>query len=229
MWNEEREPPDYMPYGYGPVVVVERGTFRFSGEEIRQILISILVLSLAFTLVTVGGVGAILSSAPLYVAFVAFISLVSVCTAFLFHELAHKYVAQRYGCWAEFRMSGQGLALALFTAFIGFLFAAPGAVVVRGNIGRSEMGRVAAAGPLTNAVIGLLFLVADIALPHGILSFVFISVAQINIYLGLFNLIPFGEFDGRKIVSWSVPVFVAMILLLAGLFLAVSGFLFDLK
>ena len=32
------------------------------------------------------------------------VSILTIGVGFLFHEIAHKLVAQRYGCWAEFRI-----------------------------------------------------------------------------------------------------------------------------
>jgi Zn-dependent protease len=41
-------------------------------------------------------------------------------TGFVLHELAHKYSAKYYGHFAEFRMSPQGLALALIISIATF-------------------------------------------------------------------------------------------------------------
>src|SRR3989338_10946175 len=77
------------------------------------------------------------------------ISLITAGIGFLFHELAHKLVAQRYGCVAEFRSFDQMLYLAVGLAFlVGFIFAAPGAVMISGMITRKENGIISLAGPL---------------------------------------------------------------------------------
>ncbi len=34
---------------------------------------------------------------------------------------------------------------------------------------------------------------------------------QINFWLGLFNLIPFGNFDGKKILNWDRYVWMGMV------------------
>ena len=93
-------------------------------------------------------------------------------------------------------------------AVIGFIFAAPGAVMIVGNVTRRENGIISAAGPLTNYVLaGLFFGISSLGGFWSIFSVGFF----INIWLGLFNMIPFGNFDGRKIYQWNMPVWIAMV------------------
>jgi Zn-dependent protease len=55
------------------------------------------------------------------------ITAVGVGTGFMLHELAHKFVAQRYGYWAEYKASPMGLIFTVvMAAMFGFVFAAPG-------------------------------------------------------------------------------------------------------
>lgn len=130
------------------------------------------------------------------------ISLFTAGLGFLLHELAHKFVAQRYGCEAEFRAWNQYLFLALFLAvLIGFIFAAPGAVMISGMVTRRENGIISLVGPLTNYVLGSLFLGLMFILPAY--SQIFSIGVQINMWLGLFNLIPFGPLDGAKVFFWN--------------------------
>ena len=139
--------------------------------------------------------------------------LISVFTAglgFLLHELAHKFVAQKYGCVAEFRAFDQMLYFALGLAvFVGFIFAAPGAVMISGMITRKENGIVSLAGPLTNYILAMIFLVMMVSYPQ--FNFIFMVGFQINLWLGLFNMIPFGNFDGIKILHWNRYVWSAMV------------------
>ncbi len=139
--------------------------------------------------------------------------VISVFTAgigFVLHELAHKLVAQRYGCVAEFRAFDQMLLLALGLALLlGFTFIAPGAVMISGNITRKENGIVSMAGPMTNYVLAMIFLGLAFAIPSWA-SFFAIGFG-INTWLGLFNMIPFGNFDGIKIFYWNKVVWGAMV------------------
>src|SRR5215475_1364898 len=85
--------------------------------------------------------------------------LVIFISAFLVHEMAHKFLAQYYGSWAEFRAQMYGLVITAISAlpFMPFKFIAPGAVMV-GLTDKYKFGRVALIGPLTNLVMGFSFL-----------------------------------------------------------------------
>ena len=50
------------------------------------------------------------------------------------------------------------LVLAILMSFFGFIFAAPGAVVIKASyIHPSKNGKISLAGPLTNIILALLF------------------------------------------------------------------------
>lgn len=137
------------------------------------------------------------------------ISAFTVGIGFLFHELAHKVVAQRYGCHAEFRAFNAMLVLAIAFSFLGFVFAAPGAVFISSNVGIKKNGHISAAGPAMNFLFAALFFIGGIFIPHIAFSYGF----QINAWLGLFNMIPLAMFDGRKIFLWSKAVWGVMVAL----------------
>ncbi len=61
------------------------------------------------------------------------VSAIGVGTGFILHELAHKFTAQRFGYHAEFKLSMNGLFMTIITSILGFIFAAPGAVVIYGR------------------------------------------------------------------------------------------------
>jgi len=92
-----------------------------TGNELTDIFLAYLVLTLAFSWVF-GGINNIAET--------FMITSVAVGTGFIFHEMAHKFAAQRYGYFAEFRASTFGLLLTVVTAAMGFIFAAPGAVLI---------------------------------------------------------------------------------------------------
>jgi len=183
-------------------------SIRTSSTEIIHIIISWLAISYAFAILLLWSKSGIRpSSEELFSGIFnpLVISLFTVGTSFIIHEMSHKIVAQRFGSWAEFRMSPVMLFLMLILVYqLGILFAAPGAVVIYGgNVGRRENGRISLAGPLSNLILGMAFLI-------------------INITLALFNMIPFGIFDGRKVWDWNKLVyigFVAAALLLLYFFL----------
>lgn len=118
--------------------------------------------------------------------------------SFLLHELAHKFTAQHYGMWSEFRLDPFGTLISLLTVISPFKIIAPGAVVVFGSIVTMEgMGKIALAGPLANIIQVPVFILLSQSYP--ILWF----AAVLNADLALFNLIPMSILDGRKVFAWS--------------------------
>ena len=192
---------------------VKIGKVSTSRTEIVDILKAWLALSLAFTFIYAGASvlgGDISRVFSLNFAVFFVISMFTAGLGFLLHELAHKFVAQHYGCAAEFRAWDQLLYLAVGLAgFIGFIFAAPGAVMISGMITRKENGLISAAGPATNYVLAMIFLGLSFLFPAW--KNVFTIGFSINVWLGIFNLIPFGPLDGKKVFYWNKAVWGAML------------------
>ena len=138
-------------------------------------------------------------------------------SAFLVHELAHKFLAQSYGSWAEFRTDLYGIMVTAISAipFIPFKFIAPGAVMI-GLSDKSRFGRVALIGPLTNIVMGFGFILATYIFPNYLYLY---SGASFNGWIALFNLLPFGVLDGQKIFDWNKIVWAITIALAMTLFI----------
>ena len=183
----------------------------FSRIELRDIAISVGVLAAAFTIIyarantTFFSDNIAVNSAMWFVT-----SLVIVSVCFLLHEFGHKFVAQKYGAWAEYRMFPQGLGLCLLFSFFGFLFAAPGAVVINGYIDQKRNGIISVAGPAVNLVLGALF-IGLLFVTGGRLHAIIYLLAHFNVFLALFNLIPIPPLDGSKIVKWNIPVYLTMV------------------
>jgi len=182
------------------------GPFRSSEREIIDLLKSWVAISIAFTILRAG--------LNLSVDFLEtlLISAITVGLGFLLHEMGHKIMAQKYGCFAEFRSDDKMLILAIVLSFTGFLFAAPGAVVIAGPIGLRRNGMISIAGPAVNYILAICFLLLtiffypiDILLKIGAFGF------MINSWLGLFNMIPFGMFDGAKILRWDKVAYGVMV------------------
>lgn len=205
----------YLPKGYGKI--------RFGKTEAVHILIAVLVLTLAFTIFIYLKTNHDMTSVDVFALTLAFgMSFVIVVTGFLLHELAHKFVAQRYGAWAEFRIFPIGLFLALAFSFLGFVFAAPGAVYIQGNINKRQNGLISLAGPFTNLAFGGAFLLGWILLPaEGDLSIVLNWAGLVNSLFAAFNLLPIPPFDGSKVVMWNIPLYL-VVLAVSFLFLLVG-------
>jgi Zn-dependent protease len=171
---------------------------NFSKKEIQDIIISVIVLSIAlFLIISRDSVYNLGWPTDLGISFLM------VITAFFLHEMSHKFTAIHYGAWSEFRMWPLGLVLTIITGLIGFLFALPGAVYFSSYRNPVREGKIALAGPTTNLVIGtalipvFLFVYMPIPLQAAVQFLIYI-----NLWLGLFNLIPFPPLDGSKVFAW---------------------------
>lgn len=187
--------------------------FKFTTSEIRDLIIAFVVISLSFAIVNGGrDPSAVLTILP--------IVMVGVGAGFILHELGHKFVSMKYGYWAEFKLWPQGLIFALISSFLGFVFAAPGAVYTYANYMTDEInGKISIAGPIVNIVLALIFLAICIVIypsaftsETSVLVFVICSVGySINSFLAAFNLIPIGNLDGSKVLTWNAGIWVATI------------------
>ena len=132
--------------------------------------------------------------------------------AFILHELAHKFMAQRFGYWAEFQINRQGLMLTLISLISPLKIIAPGAVMI-GNIASwDHYGKVSVAGPATNIAMGLLCFITGILTSSSLVYNLAYVGMSINASLALFNLIPIGIFDGAKIIKWNKMVWLAAVI-----------------
>jgi Zn-dependent protease len=139
--------------------------------------------------------------------------LVAALTAgvgFVLHELGHRVVARHFGCDAHFLANDSMLVVSILMAFTGFLFAAPGAVWHSGYVTKRQGGLIAAAGPIVNMVLAVLFLIPLLVAKDPTVILFTSAGYQINAWLGLFNMIPFGPIDGAKIWQWNQVVFGVM-------------------
>lgn len=123
--------------------------------------------------------------------------------SFFIHELAHKFVAQKSGLWAEFRLTLWGsLITAVFAVLPStFKIISPGAVMISGPAKNQDIGKISISGPLTNIILAITFLILwFFSIPY---NWIFGIGAFINSYIALFNLLPFGILDGFKIFYWN--------------------------
>ena len=183
--------------------------FRFTKKEIRDLIISFIVIALGFTILYSNGDYS-------HITLIFPVVMIGVGAGFIFHELGHKFSAMHYGYYAEYELWPTGLLIALVSSFFGFIFAAPGAVVIYSN-GMEERtnGIISIAGPLVNIALGLIFFIILGSLGNliytetgAILSLICVLGTRINFFLAAFNLLPIPPLDGSKVLSWSVPIWV---------------------
>jgi Zn-dependent protease len=175
----------------------QRRAVKFSKTETRHLI-------LGTALVSAAGISFFIGS-PLQSGLLGLgVAAVLFAMGFILHELAHKYVAQGYGLWAEFRLNMTGLLLTALSIVSPIKFIAPGAVVISGLADKDKIGRTAFAGPLVNIIItASLLIILPIPIGGGLIHAALLYGAAINAFLALFNLIPFSVFDGKKVFAWN--------------------------
>jgi len=217
----KEEAPSYeFKVTYQPRQLAQR--FRFSSTEIRDLALSALLVSgvgLSF-------LGFRLVASPLNTVAV----LVVVFTgSFLIHEIAHKFVAQRYGLWAEFRLTLIGALLTLISVVSPFKIISPGAVMIAGVAGKDTVGKTAVSGPITNLMICTGSFAFTFLIPQRNPFFeVALFSAAFNAFIAVLNLVPFGMFDGWKVFQWSKLVWVLAFLSSAALLVEIFWLYSDL-
>ena len=190
---------------------------KFSQEEKKDLFYAGIMISFAFAILFSGGFGGFLNTSfPI----IFLISFFTAGTGFLFHEIMHKYVAQNYGLFAEFRASYKMLWLAILFSFFGFIIAAPGAVFIKGLITKEKNGKISLAGPLTNLVLAFIFLILILIFNVSGIFGAFLSFGlTINSLLAAFNMIPSIPFDGKKVFDWDKKIYFSVTALAVGLFI----------
>jgi Zn-dependent protease len=132
-------------------------------------------------------------------------SIIVTAPAVVLHELAHKFVALALGIDAVFHAAytflGVGILLKLMN--VGFIFFVPGYVAISKGATHLQTALIAGAGPFTNLAIALFAI--------GMLKFntkmskkakvIWHMTKIINLFLFVFNMLPFWIFDGQKFFS----------------------------
>jgi len=199
---------DYGPYEVSYSYIPPRRGLSFSRKEVHDLTIAVGGLTLAFAIAYSGVIYNQNISLFLYSLLVSFLAVFS---GFVFHEMGHKFVAQKYGCWAEFRAFPRGIGMALLFSLMGFVFAAPGAVMISGRIDREQNAKISMAGPAVNLAIGFLLIPVILLIDYAPVLVAAYSVASINFLLAAFNLLPVPPLDGSKIWRWNIPVYLLML------------------
>jgi len=193
---------------------------RITRREGADLVIAWMAISISFAIIFLRSIGrADIFTALLFLG----VSLLTVGIGFVLHEMAHKFVAIRYGFWAEFRKDNIMLVVAVaLAALVGVVFAAPGATVIydingRG-ISREQNGWISASGPIVNLLLcipfaGLLIYGGSGAsLSGSIITIIGMIGLQVNAMIAAFNMLPVSVLDGRKVLAWNIVVFVVLII-----------------
>lgn len=193
-------------------------------REVKDFLIAIFVLFSGYVISIYVDTRFPISSLPL----VLLVSLFSIVLAFSAHEGAHRFIAIRLGAIAFFKKWNLGLLLIIVSSLVGSLFATAGAVQFTGITDESKIGKSALAGPATNLIIGTsvygIYLLGGFS-SISLVGFLLINIFRINLWLGLFNMIPIPPIDGSKVFRWDLKIFVIVIVIAVALNLISGSFL----
>ena len=153
--------------------------------------------------------------------------------SFIVHELSHLQTGKHFNFQSRFCLTKVGVKATLKWALIGFPFGLPGAAV---SIGvdpvkdEDKMGWIKIAGPFSNFVLGIIFIIVALLIPSGsTINFqnIFVQASSLNFVLGAFNMIPREvkgfALDGKFIIKWNKPWYFT---LLAGLLMGLTIVLF---
>jgi len=224
-----------------PATMHDGRIWHFSKTEKEHLALAVGAFTLALGLWRVGGIFSItnMGVTPWVIGILLAmpVMFIAIGPAFVLHEIGHKIVAKKYGCWAEFRAYPRGLRNGLLlVALLGILFMSPGAVMVAGLVTKRQNGHIAVAGPLVNlslfiigvplwgAVIGLTgsagfdntpYLVNNSLIWQAMVFDIGFYWLGANLFLGLFNMLPFGPLDGLKVKDWNEQAFYIVIAIFA--------------
>jgi Zn-dependent protease len=184
------------------------GKYSFTFTEIRDLVISAIVLGFIFSFRNWSFDNLLLSIAI-------------VGPALILHELAHKFMAQRYNLLAAYVIWPTGIILSLLITIMtngAVLFAALGAVMISSvyhtrvgyrfiGLTGEEMGKISWVGPMTNIGLAILCYIL-----HPLNPVVFSQAAFINLIIAIFNCLPFPPLDGVKIFRWNIPMWLGTLI-----------------
>ncbi|MBC7091784.1 MAG: hypothetical protein H5T50_07770 [Nitrososphaeria archaeon] len=173
----------------------------FSPREKLELLFATLIVSL----VGLSFIGWSLNIFELPFALLAF------ALSFLAHEIAHKISAVKEGLIAFFKLDVVGVILTFVSTFSPLKIVAPGSVMVLGYLDSKTMGKVSSAGPLINIFVGsLLYPFRYFNVPF---SNALNAICLLNLWIAVFNLIPLGVLDGRKVFAWDKRIWLIMFII----------------
>jgi|GEM_PF-2477090 len=152
-------------------------------------------------------------------------ALVAVLIAYAVHLPVQKLIARRLGCVAFYRLWLPGAIFSVFLMVVGIKIVLVGTVFVAAyNFSRwgmksrdtsmTEVGWVGISGPIANILVGTVFKL----LPG------FSYLANVNLLIALFNLLPVKPLDGGKVFLWD-PVYWAVLFFILFLIITPSGLL----
>lgn len=217
-----------------------RDTYEHSTEEVRDLIVSTLVLGFVFTIVLFSG------SRPLtYVLDSSFlphfvIASLVVGVTLLSKELAQKGTTRALEAHATYELWTPGVVISVLSSFLGIAFTAVSGVRIASesterygrwqvNLSVQQLGIVGAIGPLMSLSLGMAFLMLEPlspGVPFSSTSWsLFGLAAQIQAFMALFSMVPLRPIDGAKVLRWSITIWAFIILMCLAVMGLVQGWI----
>ncbi|MBT5274875.1 hypothetical protein HOH11_02085 [Candidatus Woesearchaeota archaeon] len=139
-----------------------------------------------------------------------------IAPAIIFHELAHKAVGLYFGFDSVLGISTLGLGLGVILRFIKspIIFFIPAFVISSGaSYFPAKFALLALAGPATNFALYWLSEWALISRKWPKYNHAFIISRRVNLWLLILNMIPFGFFDGAKVLKGNPTLYLSVVLI----------------
>ena len=172
--------------------------FDFSKNEIKDLIITFIVLSVAFS---------ILGSEEFnQIPYTLQITMIGVGLGFLLREIAIKMTATHFNYWAEFKTTPIGLFIALITSFGGFVYSVTGSVYVYGDATDKQNGLICMSGIASNILLAIIFFGFYLLIKmygieiQGLYSGLLLDICKTGLFINgsiaFFNSLPFTNIDG---------------------------------
>lgn len=179
---------------------------KFTKDELRDIIISILALSMFFAYPDFGNL------------FITSLSIIFI--SFILRQMIHKAMAHKLQCTATYKLFTPGLILGFGTMFLkeifGFVVMLTGYLeIVPYKFGRWGI-KVTKLTPYDLGIITLAGIFVNLFFAYFFLLFenpTFQLITMINALLAFFSLIPIPPLDGSKIFMWTIWGWVFLVLL----------------
>ena len=139
------------------------------------------------------------------------IACIITAPAVIFHEVAHKIIALAFGMEATFHAAYFWLIFGIIMKYlIGFVFFVPGYVTHTGTATPLQEAAIAFAGPFLNLVLWFiswyLLKFKPVQMSTRTMQ-ILVASRYINGFLFIFNMLPFGFFDGAKVFDGLIKYF----------------------
>lgn len=89
--------------------------------------------------------------------------------------------------------------------------------MIRGRVDKQKNGLISIAGPVTNIILGIFFIILSFLFSNKLVRTVADYGAEINLFLAIFNMIPFLMLDGAKVWKWNKIIYVTTVVVIIAL------------